>query len=405
VTAAEDAARGTRRDWLRGLPPEVAALAAVAFLVALGFGVVAPAIPLFAREFGVSTAAASAVVSAFAATRLLMAPFAGRLVNQLGERVVLATGIGIVAISSVLAGLAQNYWQLIGLRGVGGAGSAMFTVSSASLLIRVTVPTQRGRAQGLFAGGFLLGSIAGPAIGFVAVWSLRAPFFLYAGTLVGAGTLGLWALRHSVLAARGTTRGEPLPLREALANPAYRAALACAAVEQWSVLGVRLALVPLFVAEVLHRGTGLTYVGFFVLSAVSGVLLLPLGRVADTRGRRPVILLGLLLASAGLALLPFSGPGLLLGCMAVLGVAAAALSVAPAAVVGDVVASRGGTVVATFQMAGDSGVVVGPLVAGWLADAHGFTASFAVAAFLTALPAILVLRAPETLVRESPSRD
>jgi len=86
--------------------------------------------------------------------------------------------------------------------------------------------------------------------------------------------------------------------------------------------------------------------------------------------------------------------------MAVLGVAAAALSVAPAAVVGDVVASRGGTVVATFQMAGDCGVVIGPLVAGWLADAHGFTASFMVAAILTALPAILVLRAPETLVRE-----
>jgi MFS family permease len=104
------------------MPTEVAALAAVAFLVALGFGVVAPAIPLFAREFGVSTAAASAVVSAFAATRLLMAPFAGRLVNKLGERVVLATGIGIVAISSVLAG-SQNYWQPVGLRGIGGAGS------------------------------------------------------------------------------------------------------------------------------------------------------------------------------------------------------------------------------------------------------------------------------------------
>jgi hypothetical protein len=38
---------------LRGLPPEVRALTGVAFMVALGFGLVAPALPLFAREFGV----------------------------------------------------------------------------------------------------------------------------------------------------------------------------------------------------------------------------------------------------------------------------------------------------------------------------------------------------------------
>ena len=38
---------------LRDLPPEVRALTGVAFMVALGFGLVAPALPLFAREFGV----------------------------------------------------------------------------------------------------------------------------------------------------------------------------------------------------------------------------------------------------------------------------------------------------------------------------------------------------------------
>ena len=58
-------------------------------MVALGFGLVAPALPLFAREFGVGKAAAGAVVSAFALMRLAMAPFVGRLVNGFGERVML----------------------------------------------------------------------------------------------------------------------------------------------------------------------------------------------------------------------------------------------------------------------------------------------------------------------------
>ena len=59
------------------LPFEVWALVAGGFAVALGYGVVAPAIPQFALEFGVSNFAASAIVSAFALMRLVSAPLAG----------------------------------------------------------------------------------------------------------------------------------------------------------------------------------------------------------------------------------------------------------------------------------------------------------------------------------------
>ena len=148
-----------------GLPREVAVLAAVAFAVAVGFGVVVPALPLFAREFGVGNTAAGAVISAFAFMRLVSALASGRLVDRFGERVILAAGIGIVAVSSAVAGLAQSYNQLVVLRGVGGIGSAMFTVSAMSLLLRVAGPEQRGRATGLWQSGFLFGAIAGPALG------------------------------------------------------------------------------------------------------------------------------------------------------------------------------------------------------------------------------------------------
>ncbi len=369
-------------------------------MVALGFGVVAPAIPLFARHFGVSKAAAGAVISAFAFARLVTAPFVGGLVNRFGERVVLAAGIAIVAASSALAGLAASYWQLLLLRGVGGVGSIMFSVASSSLLIRVTPDHLRGRAQGAFAGGFLLGTIAGPALGFVAVWSLRAPFFLYAATLVGAGAIGLAALRHSELAARGTGRGGTLTFAAAIRLRAYRAALLSNLAAQWTVNGVRVALVPLFVGDVLHRGSGWTYGGFFVVSVVSGLLLGPFGRRADTTGRRPVLIGGLITGALGLAVIPL-WPSLvgLLVAMALLGAAASALSVAPGAVLGDVVGGRGGTVVATFQMAGDVGSVLGPLLAGRLADGHGYGPAFALGSVVALLPVVAVLRAPETVRR------
>ncbi|HZC71428.1 MAG TPA: MFS transporter [Jatrophihabitans sp.] len=385
---------------LRGLPAEVRALTGVAFMVALGFGLVAPAIPLFAREFGVGKAAAGAVVSAFALMRLAMAPFVGRLVNAFGERVLLATGIGVVAVSSALAGLSQSYWQLLVLRGIGGLGSIMFSVSAASLLVRVTPDHLRARAQGVWAGSFLIGMIAGPALGTIASFSLRAPFFLYAGTLVIAGLLGLGALRHSELAARNSVRSEPLALADALRNRAYLAALAAAFAGDFTLVGARSAILPQFVTDRLGLGSGWVYAAFLVVSIVSGVLLLPIGRVADTRGRRPVIVVGLLLGAGGFVLLPslpWAG-GLLLAAI-LLGVAGAADSVAPGAVMGDVVAGRGGTVVAVFQMAGDVGAVLGPVIAGWIADGAGYTTSFAVSAAVCAVPVLAVLTAPETLRR------
>ncbi len=384
---------------LRELPSEVRALVGVGFMVALGFGLVAPAIPLFAREFGVGKTAAGAVISAFALMRLVAAPFVGRLVNAVGERVMLAVGIGVVAVSSALAGFAQQYWQLLVLRGAGGVGSIMFSVSAASLLIRVTPSHQRGRAQGLWAGSFLIGLVAGPAVGTVASFSLRLPFFLYAGTLAGAGTIALVALRHSEFAARQTTVATPLALRMALRDRAYIAALVASFAGDFAVVGARSSLVPQFITDDLGRGTGWVYVAFLITSVVSGALLLPFGQIADTRGRRPVIMGGLAVGAVGFVLLPSWTTVLsLVVSMMLLGVAAAADAVAPGAVLGDVVGSRGGTVVAVFQMAGDLGAVIGPIAAGAAADANGYGLAFAISAAVALSPLPFVLFARETLI-------
>jgi MFS family permease len=382
------------------LPTEVRALVVVAFMVALGYGVVAPAIPLFARQFGVSKTEAGAVISAFAFMRLVTAPFVGRLVNAFGERVMLATGIGVVAVSSALSGFAESYWQLLVLRGAGGVGSVMFSVSAASLLVRVTPSHQRGRAQGAWAGAFLLGLIAGPAVGTVATWSLRAPFFLYAGTLLVAGALGLSTLRHSELAARGSVRKAPLALKAALRQRAYRGALAASFAGDFAIVGARSAIVPQFVHDRLHLGSGWVYAAFLVVSLISGALLIPFGRFADRRGRRPVIVVGLIVGAVGFLLLPGLPTKIgLLVAMALLGFAGAADSVAPGAVMGDVVAGRGGTVVAVFQMSGDLGAVLGPVLAGWIADWQGYAATFAVSAAVSLAPIPFVATAPETLTR------
>jgi DHA1 family multidrug resistance protein-like MFS transporter len=398
--------RVMRRGPLAGLPREVAVLAAVAFFVAAGFGIVAPAIPLFARSFGVDRFASSAVISAFALMRFVSALGVGRMVNAWGARVVLGIGIAVVAGSSALAGLAQNYAELIALRGVGGVGSAMFGVSAISVLLSVTTSAERGRAVGSFSGGFLLGGISGPALGgLITEWSLRAPFFIYAGTLAAAGGTGLLLLpRH--IRASGPTEGADatLTIAQAIRMPAFRAAALTNLADNWASLGVRAAIVPLFVVESLHRSPLVTGIGFTVFTVANGFALWIAGRLADRRGRRPVLIVGCLGSAAGCAvlILPGSLPVFMVA-MVVFGLGSGMLDVAPGAMLGDVVGSKGGTVIAAYQMAGDAGSLAGPLVAGALADSIGFEAAFASTAIVLVAAAGVALQAPETLVRAEPS--
>jgi len=390
------------RNPFGSLPPEVAVLTAVAFSVALGFGIVAPAIPLFAKDFGVSNFAAGAVISVFALVRFVSAPVAGRLVNRLGERVVLAVGIGIVGVSSLLAGLSGSYTQLLVLRGVGGFGSAMFTVSSFALLLRVVAPNQRGRAAGTYQTGFLLGAIAGPAFGGpLTAWSLRAPFFVYATTLLVAGTVATVFLAHTALreheVAAGTADHAPTPLATALRSSAYRAAVTNNFAVGWAVFGVRSSLIPLFVVEGLRLGPAWTGAGLALSAVVQALVLIPAGRLADTRGRRPFLRAGAAFSLvAGVAMAFAGGAPLFLVAMVLYGTGSALLGVSSAAIVGDVIGGRGGTPVAAFQMASDAGAFLGPLVAGLLADAASFEVAFLATAAVSGLAFATTVIMPET---------
>ena len=172
------------------------------------------------------------------------------------------------------------------LRGVGGVGSAMFTVSAISLLLRVVDSDQRGRATGLWQSGFLIGAIAGPAIGGpLTDISLRAPFFVYAVTLAVAGGIGLIFLSRTHLLDVEVDDARPaatVTLPQALRVSGYRAALVTNLGNGWALFGVRSSLIPLFVTEGMGASPTWTGVGFFVSAAAQGGLLLVRRRV-----RRP----------------------------------------------------------------------------------------------------------------------
>jgi len=375
----------------------VKVLGIVAFFVMLGFGVVVPVLPVYVRSFGVGYVEVGAVVSAFALMRLVANPFVGPLVDRVGERVVLATGIGIVAVSSALVGLAGDYAHLLLLRGAGGIGSAMFSVAAMTLLLRTADPERRGRSIGFYQGGFLLGGMAGPAVGGVlTAISLTAPFFFYAGTLAIAGLVGLVLLQRPDRDAEAKAAvAAPKPMREVARDPRYQSAVLANFALGWSAMGVRATLVPVLVVEGLGDEPAWTGIAFAIAAVVQTIALAPAGRFVDTVGRRPALIGGFAVAAVAMLAMPLVHElWLLIALLCVYGAAAAFMGTAPGALVGDAAGERGGKPVSFFQAASDLGGVVGPLLAGALADQASPTAAFASAFVLLGLTAVIGLRVP-----------
>ncbi|MFM8446304.1 MAG: MFS transporter, partial [Actinomycetota bacterium] len=112
------------RSPFQGLPREVSILTSISFLVAIGFGVIIPAIPIFAKSFNVSNTLIGLVISSFAIMRFVSGLFSGKLVDRFGERIVLGFGLLTVSAFTLVAGLAQSYSQLLLFRSAGGLGSS-----------------------------------------------------------------------------------------------------------------------------------------------------------------------------------------------------------------------------------------------------------------------------------------
>jgi MFS family permease len=385
---------------LRDLPREVSVLVVSSFFVAVGFGIIVPAIPLFARSFGVSNAAVGLIISLFALTRFASGLFSGKLVDKFGERTIFAVGVALVALSVGLSGLAQSYNQLLFFRAAGGLGSSMFSVAASSVILRSVSDAQRGHAQSVYNGSFLLGAIAGPAIGgALAAVSLRAPFFVYAIALSISGTVAFIFFTSEHLQAPKKSDGKKavMSLREALSLKGYRYALVITFVASWVLFGVRTSILPLFITEELKSTAAVVGWGFTISAIIQGTLILRAGRLSDERGRRFILIVGTTIALVGIVIMTLTlNPLMFFISMAIMGLGNAFLASAPATIVGDLIEGKGGQVIALFQMAGDAGMIVGPVVVGFVADHYGYRAAFGLSGLVFCIAIVLSLKMPET---------
>jgi len=401
VTTTEQPARAPEYISIRSA--EFRAVVGATLFIMLGYGLIVPALPQFAKHFGRGDAGVSLILFGFALTRLVGDFFVGALIERIGERAVTVAGAAIVGVSSLAAGAAGSFWQLVVLRGVGGFGSALFLGGLTAYLVGTVLPEERGRAMSLFQGSVGIGFLLGPVIGgvIIAVASVNTPFYVYGAVCLLFGPLCMRAMRRVAEAGRAAdVVGRPSwrAMKPLLKNSAYRAALGASAIA-FIVTSAPQTILPRYWTDTLHMSKASSGIPFFVEAAAGMLVIWHAGSLSDRRGRKFVLAPALaagVIACIGLG--AFGGEVALIGWMTLLGLANGYSRPGPTAIIADVAGSDDRAVaVAGYRIAGDIGALIGPVLAGVLAQYVGYGVAWIGTAACVAIVFFMTLSATETM--------
>jgi MFS family permease len=159
------AAEPDSRYWARNL----AVCVFGSFTTIIGMTLLLPFLPLYVEQLGVTDHAAIVQWSgvAFGATfftAALTAPLWGRLADRYGRKLMLIRASLGMSIAMSLIGMADNVWQLVGLRLLAGLLGGY--ASGSMVLVATQTPKARtGWALGVLSSGIMAGNLAGPLIG------------------------------------------------------------------------------------------------------------------------------------------------------------------------------------------------------------------------------------------------
>lgn len=356
-------------------------------LATLGIGLIGPVLPLYAKSFGVSIFMVGLLVTAVGVARVVLNVPVGRLADRFGRKPQVVVGLALMTFGSLGAALAGSFVQLLVCRVLWGIGMAFTTMGLQMMLADVSGVGNRGRVMSLYQAAFQVGHSLGPAIGgFIAYYlGLKGPFIAYSGVALIAT---LWAILR--LSETGTPRAERptqategdgpksrSPMKDLLMDSSFLALAFLALSHAMSRTGTNQIMLPILATEQVginigQLGLALTLTGVVHLSTT-----LLGGWVSDRFGRKRALIPGYLLMAISLMVFAVSRSyWLFLLASLVMGLGRG-ISGSTIAYAADL-APKGhyGSTLGLFHTFNDMGMVVGPLIIGWLADSQGLRAPF-----------------------------
>jgi predicted MFS family arabinose efflux permease len=292
----------------------------VVFIDLLGFGMVIPVLPLYAKTLGAPEAWVGLLSSGYSAMQFVFAPIWGRLSDRIGRRPVLLISIGMTAVAFAMYGLADGFGWLLAGRLFAGVATANIAIAQA-YVADVTTPETRAKGMGLIGAAFGLGFVLGPAFGGVlSRWSLAAPSFA-AAALAAGNLVAAWFILGEPEQRKEAAHGARPKGLQALLSELARPGVAALILVYFLSIAAFSAMENTYAFLATER-YGLDAQKVFWLFAYIGVIVVVvqgglIGPLTRRFGEKPLLVLGLLLQGVALASLPFaSGLGGLLAATA-----------------------------------------------------------------------------------------
>ncbi|NTW94033.1 MAG: MFS transporter [Chlorobiaceae bacterium] len=130
----------------------------------IGFGIVLPLLPTYAKDLGANPFMIGLIAAIFSIMQFIFSPLWGKLSDKIGRRPVMLISIFITALSYLIFSQADNIPLLIFARGLSGIGSANIAAAQA-YITDVTDSKSRSGAMGMIGAAFGVGFIIGPLVG------------------------------------------------------------------------------------------------------------------------------------------------------------------------------------------------------------------------------------------------
>ena len=363
---------------------------------------VAPLMPILMEQFSLSVGTAGLLMSVFAITGLVLSLPAGFIVQKIGYRFTGTLAVGAVALGTAIGALSLNAETLLASRVIEGVGNSFIAVMAPALIaLWFTDPPARDSDGHLWATGMPIGSMSifliAPALAGQGNWQRVWWFgFVYA---VVVGVLFLVFMK--------------MPRRQAAPDGEAVVAGHSAGHDMMHVLRNRdlwlagLTFCCLNVASMGFLTWTPTYLntvhGMSLAEAASVTSILPLlnlvscpfgGWLSDRLGsRKLIIVIPLIILALVWPLMPAAAPTAIIILTVIIGwntgfIATGLFATGPQLVTNE---RLSGMAVGVIQVGMNAGLVLGPLVFGWLVEAGGWSAAFTALTPVCAAGAIAAL--------------
>lgn len=365
------------------------------FIDLLGFGIIIPILPTYARTLQASSLEIGLLAASYSLMNFIFAPFWGSLSDRFGRKPIILISVAITGLAYIVFAYADVLWLLFLSRIIAGIGSANISAAQA-YIADVTAPENRAKNFGIIGAAFGLGLILGPPLGGFVKSTYGIEYIGWLIVLLCAFNLSLafFLLTESIKEKNKTTRIELNPIKDirlALRRDTIREImlLSFGFIVAFMMIQTTLALLWSEQVGFNDKQNGYAFAFMGLVTVISQGFFV--GKLNKKFGEQKLVLYGSLLLLVSGLLFPFFATKHLfvpfeLFAILLAGLASACFTPALSAMLSQAVSTQEqGRVLGINQSFGAVARTLGPVIGGFFYDYHYFLPYWVAALFLIAV--------------------